>query len=70
MPKVSKININFEIPKVRKMTSLKIYISSQGEEPRNIKFGHQINIERVPLGTAPQGVVMSLAHNNLTNLFN
>ena len=51
------------------MTSLKLYISSH-REARNIKFGHQINIiERVPLGTLPQAVVMSLAHNHLTNLF-
>ena len=28
MPKVSKININFELLKVSKITSLKIYISS------------------------------------------
>ena len=36
-------------------------------EARNIKFGHQINIiERVPLGTPPQVVVvaMLLAHNH------
>ena len=34
------------------------------------EFGHQINIiERVPQGTLPQAVVMSLAHNHLTNLF-
>ena len=29
----------------------------------------QINIERVPLDTPPQAVVMSLAHNHLINLF-
>ena len=41
----------------------KLYISSSGEA-RNIKFAHQINIiERVPLGTLPQVVVMPLAHN-------
>ena len=46
-----------------------LYISSHGEV-RNIKFGHQINIiERVPLGTLPQVVVMPLAHNHLTNHF-
>ena len=50
-----------------KMTSLKIYISP---EDRNIKFGHLINtIERVPLDTLPYLLVMSLAHNHLTNLF-
>ena len=39
-------------------------------EARNIKFGHQIHIiERVPVGTPPQVVAMSLAHNHLTNLF-
>ena len=69
LPKVSKININFELLKISKMTSLEIYVSSHGEA-RNIKFRHQINsIERVPLGTPPQVVVMSLAHNRLTNLF-
>ena len=34
----------------------------------NIKFGQQVNIiEKVPLGTLPQAVVMSLAHNHATN---
>ena len=69
MPQVSKININFELFKVSKMTSLKIYFSSHGED-RNIKFGHVINmIERVPLDTPPQLVVMSLAYQHLTVLF-
>ena len=46
-----------------------LYISSH-REARNIKFGHQINIiKRVPLGTSPQAVVMSLAQNHLTNLY-
>ena len=67
MPEVYKININFELLKFSKMTSLKIYISSHGEA-RNIKLGCLINIERVPLGTLPQAVVMSLAHNHLANL--
>ena len=63
MPKVSKININLELLKVSKITSSKIYVFSQGEA-RNIKFGQQANIiERVPLGTPPQVVVMTLAHN-------
>ena len=34
-----------------------------------IKFGLQVNIERVPLGTPPQAVVMTLAHNHVANLF-
>ena len=69
MPKVSKININSELLKVSKITSSKIYIFSHGEA-RNIKFGQQVNIiERVPLGTPRQVVVMTLAHNYVTNLF-
>ena len=67
MPKVSKININFELLKVSKITSLKIYIFSH-REARSIKFGQQVNTERVPLGT-PQAVVMALTHNQVTNLF-
>ena len=47
-----------------------MYLHSSHGDARNIKFGHLINIiERVPLGTLPQAVVMSLAHNHLTNLF-
>ena len=47
----SKITINFELLKVSKTTSLKIY--SHGEA-KSIKFGHQVNlIQRVPLGTLP-----------------
>ena len=68
MPKVRKLNINSELLRVSKITNLKIYVSSQ-EEARNIKFGQQVNIERVPLGTPLQAVVMSLAHNHMTNLF-
>ena len=71
LPKVSKININFELRKVIKMASLKIYIYiSSHVEAKNIKFRHQINIiQRVPLVTPPQAVVISLAHNQLTNPF-
>ena len=69
LPKVNKMNINFELLKFSKMTSLKIYTSSHGKA-RNIKFGLQLNpIQRAPLGTLPQEVVMSLAHNPVTNLF-
>ena len=60
--------ISFELLKVIKMTSLEIYIFSQGEA-RNIKSGHQINIERVPLGTCCQMVVMSFGYNHLRNFF-
>ena len=39
-------------------------------EARNIKFGQQVNInEKVSLGTQTQMVVMTLAHNHVTNLF-
>ena len=63
------MTINFELLKVIKITSLKIF--SHGEA-RNIKFGQQVNlIQRIPLGTLPQEVVMSLPHNHmtLTNLY-
>ena len=70
LPKVSKIHINFELLKVSKNDLFEnLYISSQ-RDARNIKFGHLMNIiEKVSLGTAPQALVMSLAHNHLTNLF-
>ena len=38
-------------------------------EKLETKFGQQLNIEKVPLGTPPQAVVMTLAHNHMTNLF-
>ena len=66
--KVRKMNINFELFKVSKMTHSKIYISIH-REPRNIKLGQQVKIKRATLGTQPQVVVMSLAHNYVTNLF-
>ena len=63
------MNIIFELLIVSKMTSLKIDISSHGEA-RNIKFGQQVNIiERMAMATPPQVVVMTLAHNHVTNLF-
>ena len=50
------------------MTSLKIYISAVIEKLET--FGHQVNlIQRVPLGTPPQTLVMSLLHNQMKNLF-
>ena len=36
---------------------------------RNIKFGKQINMERIPLVALLQAVVISLAHNHVANLF-
>ena len=61
------MGVNFDLPKVRKMKNL--YISHQGET-RNIKYGQEVNIiERVPLSTPPQAVVVSVAHNHVTNLF-
>ena len=66
------MNINLELLKVSKMTSLKIenlYITTQ-VEARNIKFGQQVNIiEKVLLSTPLQEVLMSLAYNHVTNLF-
>ena len=73
MPKVSKITINFELFKISKMnkllkvwkmTNIKIFISPFIEKLEAFKFGQQVNlIQRVPSGTLPQEVVMSLAHN-------
>ena len=68
MLEISKMNIIFELLKISKMTSLKIYISPVMEKLET-KFGQQLNIEKVPLGTPPQAVVMTLAHNHVTNLF-
>ena len=59
-PKNSKMTINFKLLKVSKMTSLKINIISSHGEARNIKFGQQVClIQKVPLGTPPQEVLMS-----------
>ena len=69
MPKVSKVNINFDAQSQQNDQFENLYICSYGEV-RNIKFGQQVNInEKVPLGTPPQAVVMTLAHNHMTNLF-
>ena len=72
MSKANKMTVNFELLKVSQITSLKIYIISSHGEARNIKFGQQVNlIQRVPLGTPPQEVLMSLPdnHKTLANLF-
>ena len=63
------MNIIFELLNVSKMSSLRIYISPVYGEGRNIKFGQQLNIEMLPLGTPSQAVVMTLAHNQGANLF-
>ena len=41
--------------------------SSHGKA-RNIKFGRQLNIKKVPLDTLPREVVISLARIHVTNL--
>ena len=82
LPKLGKITVTCpEWTKRTKKSELCLAQSQQNDlfenlcisihgEARNIKLGHQINIiERVPLGTPPQAVVMSLVHNHLTNLF-
>ena len=58
LPRYSKININFELLKVSKITSLKIYISSVTEKLETSNLDSII--ERVPLGTPPEAVVMTL----------
>ena len=60
------MNINFELLKVSKMTSLKIYISPVIGEAKNIKLRQQVNlIQRVPLGN-PHQEVLTLPDNNVT----
>ena len=57
-------------PKLQNDQFENLYTSSHGEA-RNIKLGQQVNIiERVPLGTPPLAVVISLAHKHVTDLFN
>ena len=61
------MTIKFELLKVRKMTSLKIYISQVMEKLETSKHQHQVKlIQRIQLGPLPQEVVMSLSHNNIT----
>ena len=63
LPNVAKMVIKFELLKVCKMTIWKSYISSHGGV-RNIKFGQRVNlIQRLPLGTPPWEVVISLPCN-------
>ena len=81
MPKVRKTTVNGELLqvikmtkllKVRKMTSLKIYISPSIKKLETLTFGQQVNlIQKVPLATLPQEVVTSLPHKYVTlaNLF-
>ena len=69
LPKVIKMDINFELLKVSKMTSFKIFISPVME-----KLEHQIwtagkHHWKSFTGYLPQEVVISLAYNHLTNLF-
>ena len=68
-PKLAKWASALNCSKLAKWPIWNLYISSH-LEARNIKFGQQVNIiERVPLGSPPQAIIMSLAHNHMTNLF-
>ena len=53
------------------MTSLKFYISPVREklETSNLDSRLKNFIGSVPLGTTPQAVLMTLAHNHFTNLY-
>ena len=68
LPKVSKISTNFELLKVQNDQFENLCIFSHGEA-RNIKFGQQVNIERVPLGTPSQVVGMTLAQSHDKSLY-
>ena len=66
------MTVNFELLKISKITSLKIYIISSHREARNIKFGQQVDlIQKISLGAPTQEVLMSLPHDHmtLTNFF-
>ena len=68
-PKLAKSISPLNCSKSAKWSIWNLYISSHGEA-RNIKLGQQANIiEGVALGTPPQAVVISLAHNHMANLF-
>ena len=68
-PKLAKWISALSCSKSAKWPIWNLYISSH-VEARNIKFRQQVNIiERVPLGTPPQAVIMSLPHDHMTNLF-
>ena len=73
MPKVSKTEQTGNVWICRKLQNDQfenLYTSSHGEA-RNIEFGERVNIiEMAPLGTPPQAVVISLAYNHVTDLFN
>ena len=60
LPKVSKMTINFELVKVRKITSLKIYVSLVMDKQVNV-------IQRVPLGTQPPELAVSKLSQNFLN---
>ena len=63
------MNINLELLKVIKITSLKIYISLVTEKLETSDLDSRLKIiERVPLRTPPHTVVMS-QKNHMTNLF-
>ena len=65
------MTINFELLKVSKKTSLRIYISHHGET-RSIKSGQQDKPhQKLLLGTPPQKELTSAPpiHVTLTNLF-
>ena len=69
--KIKQIELILTYPKSSKVTRLKSYISPVMGKLK-IKFGQQASlIQRAPLCTPPQEVVMPLTHNQmtLTNLF-
>ena len=65
--------VNSDLPKVSKIKAkwpLWKSICLHSRRARNIEFGQLVNItERVPFGTPPLAVVMTLAPNHATNLF-
>ena len=77
LPKISKITVtcpnsvngNKKAQSQQNDQFENLYFSSH-KEARNMEFSEYVNIfERIPLGTPPQEVVLSLAHNHVTIFF-
>ena len=75
MPKVRKTTVNGELLqvikmtkllKVRKMTSLKIYISPSIKKLEVFKFGKQVNLTRKVQLAEPRHEVVRSPHNYVT----
>ena len=69
LPQVSEININFELLKGSKMTSLKIYISSVTEKLETSIWTPNKHDWKSSIGYSAWGSSDVISFNHLTNLF-